>query len=115
MIRSQQVRIRRRIIAGICAAVAQLFIATAPLAEARSGPDARAHVEVAGTSLHHAHDEATCAACISQHLLATAEPARAHAAFVRTASLPPHVSGADTQLHALQFLNRSRAPPATSV
>lgn len=50
-------------------AVAQLFIALATVTEGRFGADARAHVETAGTSAHHAHDEAGCAACAARALL----------------------------------------------
>jgi hypothetical protein len=50
-------------------AVAQLCLALAPLGEGRFGADARAHVEAAGTSTHHAHDEAGCAACSARALL----------------------------------------------
>jgi hypothetical protein len=54
--------------------VAQFLLAFAPLLEGRQGPDARAHVEEAGTTLHHAHNDADCAACIARALLASADP-----------------------------------------
>jgi len=92
-------------------AVAQIFLSFAPLLEARQGPDARAHVEEAGTTLHHAHDEASCAACIARGLLASAEPAdKSMGAFsvdgssLSTATDAITVSG--RTYHAL-----SRAPP----
>jgi hypothetical protein len=44
------------------------------LLEGRQGPDARAHVEEAGTTLHHAHNDSDCAACIARGLLASADP-----------------------------------------
>ena len=44
-------------------AVAQFVLAFAPLIEGRFGPDARAHVEQDGTNVHHAHNDADCAAC----------------------------------------------------
>lgn len=50
-------------------AVAQLCIVLAAFSEGRFGADARSHAEAAGTSSHHAHDEATCAACASRALL----------------------------------------------
>ena len=53
-------------------AVAQFFLAFAPLMEGRFGADARAHVELAGTSTHHAHNDADCAACTARGLLASA-------------------------------------------
>lgn len=56
-------------------AVAQFVLAFAPLMEGRFGPDARAHAEQAGTNIHHAHNEADCAACTARDLMAAAEPA----------------------------------------
>src|ERR671932_2352852 len=54
----------------VLAAVAQLALAfLAPAAEARTDRDTRAHVEVAGTRLHHAHVESLCPACSAQHLM----------------------------------------------
>ena len=50
-------------------AVAQLCMGVAAVSEGRYGADARSHVEAAGTSTHHAHDEANCAACASRALL----------------------------------------------
>jgi hypothetical protein len=50
-------------------AVAQLCFALAAFSEGRYGADARPHAEADGTSTHHAHDEATCAACASRALL----------------------------------------------
>lgn len=50
-------------------AAAQLCVALASFSEGRYGADARAHVEASGTSLHHAHDEASCAACTARGLL----------------------------------------------
>src|SRR4051812_3860968 len=51
--------------------LAQLVLVFTPLLEGRGGPDARAHVEEAGTRIHHAHDEADCSACTVRHLLAS--------------------------------------------
>src|SRR5512140_1958298 len=51
--------------------LAQLVLVFSPLLEGRGGPDARAHVEEAGTRIHHAHDEALCSACTVRHLLAS--------------------------------------------
>jgi len=111
----QRAGIRLRLAAAAFAAAAQMLIAGAPLAEACFGPDASAHVEVAGTSLHHAHDEATCVACVSQHLLATSEPSRsAGFVFVASSSTPlGAVLRAD--LLAQRFFTRSRAPPSATV
>ncbi len=52
-------------------AVAQLCIALVSFSEGRYGADARAHIEAAGTSVHHAHDEASCAACTARALFAS--------------------------------------------
>ena len=49
---------------------AQLLLAFAPLMEWQFGADARSHVEAAGTSAHHAHNPADCAACTARGLLA---------------------------------------------
>lgn len=95
-------------------AVAQIMLAFAPLAEARYGDDARAHVEEAGTTLHHAHNEADCVACIARGLLSTAHPA-AHdvpALASRVTSLVPTASAALESVWSA--LARSRAPPAVS-
>lgn len=106
---------RLRLLAGAFAAAAQFALAGAPLAEARSGPDASAHIEQAGTSLHHAHDEATCVACVSQHLLSGAEPSRSGTLiFAAQATLAPTmVRDADSRVP--QFFTKPRAPPATPV
>ena len=95
-------------------AVAQFFLAFAPLFEAGQGPDARAHVEEAGTTLHHAHNDADCAACTARGLMASAVPAEhpaiesslAHSSIISTSS--PKVEPVWTAL------SRSRAPPTLS-
>ena len=113
--KNKTARLRLKIFAGLLAAAAQVSLAAAPLAEGRFGPDARAHAESAGTSLHHAHDDATCAACVSQHLLATAEPGRPREfVFIVSSSRPRHaVLSADSRVP--RFFAKSRAPPATTV
>lgn len=108
-------RIRLKVLAAALAGAAQLFLATAPLGEVRFGADERAHIEAAGTSLHHAHDEATCAACVSQHILSTAEPGRT-ARFAIVASAPhPQTAALLADSRAQWFFTRSRAPPITPV
>ena len=107
--------VRLKVFAAAFAAAAQLFLAAAPLGEARFGADERAHLEAAGTSLHHAHDEATCAACVSQHILSSAEPGRL-ARFTLVASAQHLTTAAhrfDSRAHG--FFARSRAPPAIPV
>ena len=53
-------------------AVAQVFLAFVPLAEAK-GANSTPHVEQAGTAEHHSHDEASCAACVARTLLSSHE------------------------------------------
>jgi hypothetical protein len=94
-------------------AVAQLFLSFAPLLEARDGPDARAHVELAGTRIHHAHDEASCAACVARGLLASANPERPELPTVaRVGALSYDASSSSTE-SAWIIETRSRAPPAS--
>ena len=108
-------RVRLKVCAAAFAAAAQVFLAAVPLSEVRFGADERAHIEAAGTSLHHAHDEATCAACVSQHILSTAEPGRIARFTLVTAS--PHLTTAALRFdsRAPWFFARSRAPPAIPV
>lgn len=113
--RGQLNRVRLRLLAATIAAAAQLFIAGAPLAEGRFGPDASAHVESAGTSVHHAHDDATCAACVSQHLLAGAEPGRPHDFVLIVSSSRPCGAAFNGDLRVPRFFAKSRAPPAITV
>lgn len=111
----QAIRLRLKVFAAAFAAAAQLFLAAVPLGEVRLDTDERAHIEAAGTSLHHAHDEATCAACVSQHILSTAEPGRI-ARFILVNSAPHLTTTAlrfDSRAH--WFFARSRAPPAIPV
>jgi hypothetical protein len=91
-------------------AVAQICLSFAPLFEP-DGPNARAHVEEAGTTLHHAHNEADCAACAARGLLANANIERPTVPAVGpVASLLVSTTALSSEsawtLHA-----RSRAPP----
>lgn len=70
---SARARARFRGVAAIVAAAAQVVLCSASLVETRFGPDARAHVESTGTHLHHAHNDADCAACTGRHLLASSQ------------------------------------------
>jgi hypothetical protein len=96
-------------------AVAQIFLSFAPLLEARRGPDASAHVEESGTTLHHAHNEADCAACIARGLLSSSdfEPGRAEAVVTSAVAIPQEASLSLTS--AWTTLARSRAPPSLTV
>ena len=59
----------------LLAGLGQLVMVLAGTIESWRGPDASAHVETRGTQLHHAHDEASCPACIVQSLHARPERA----------------------------------------
>lgn len=108
-------RLRLSLFAAILAAAAQVVIAAAPIGEALSGADARSHVEVAGTRLHHAHDEATCAACISQHLLAASELGRPSHGFVIVSASRPAAAVVRDDSRSRNIFVRSRAPPSLPV
>src|SRR5215210_2269216 len=108
-------RARLRGFAAAFATAAQLFLGAVPLAEVRLSRDESAHLEGAGLRLHHAHNEASCAACVSQHILSTAEPGRiARIAIIATA---PHLTTSAFRVNSgtQWFFSRSRAPPASPV
>lgn len=91
--------------------VAQFLLAFAPLLEGRQGPDARAHVEEAGTTLHHAHNDADCAACIARGLLASADPERSAVPVLATRP-STRIESVSTEISAAwPDHTRSRAPP----
>ncbi|MEO5589413.1 MAG: hypothetical protein ABIS03_07485 [Gemmatimonadaceae bacterium] len=91
-------------------AVAQLLLAFSPLLEPQSS-GARAHAEEAGTTLHHAHNEAECAACSARSLLATSEPGSSPLpAFAGLAPQLP-ITVAPWRSSAWSLHSRSRAPP----
>ena len=96
----------------ICFLVAaQLVLTLAPLTEGRFGADARPHVEADGTSTHHAHNAADCAACAARSLLATANPS-AQVAIESLQSVLPGLSERDEHFASLgQSASRPRAPP----
>ena len=92
--------------------IAQTLLAFAPLLEGRRGPDARAHVEELGTTLHHAHSDADCAACAARLLLSGAEPEAFRAdAFAATGTNAPR-EAALRLASAWTTHSRSRAPPS---
>ncbi|HEU4564206.1 MAG TPA: hypothetical protein VFS05_06150 [Gemmatimonadaceae bacterium] len=95
------------------AAVVQLVLAVAvPLAEARGSRSAAAHVEEAGTSLHHAHIESLCPSCTALGLMAT-PPAPAHVLDTAVATAPrPIVRPRDGHASRVPLLTAApRAPP----
>jgi len=96
----------------ICLIVgAQLLLSFAPLMEWQFGADARAHVEATGTSKHHAHNSADCAACVARGLLALASEA-AEPTVESLRSATPVLSVRDEHLALLrESESRPRAPP----
>lgn len=95
-------------------AVAQIFLAFAPLLEGGQGPDARAHVEAAGVTLHHAHNDADCAACTARHLLAGAEIANPSAILANGELAQTSASSSRAFPVSDSPQHHSRAPPATA-
>ena len=96
-------------------AVAQVFLSFAPLIEARQGPDARAHVEELGTTLHHAHNDADCAACIARGLLSSSDPEPISSDVIVSASAPRPDEASLPLTSAWTVLARSRAPPHVTI
>lgn len=91
--------------------VAQLVLTFAPLTEGRFGADARPHVEADGTSTHHAHNAADCAACATRGLLTTANPS-AQVAIESLQLVLPGLSERDEYFAFLsESQSRPRAPP----
>jgi hypothetical protein len=94
-------------------AIAQVLLAFSPVVEGQRGAGASAHVEAAGTSLHHGHDESGCVACLARGMVAGTHPpaspalpfASATSSAINNAELPAMPAVADTR--------RSRAPPAS--
>ena len=96
----------------VCLLVAaQVLLAFAPLIEWHSGPDARAHVEAAGTSAHHAHNPADCAACSARGLLGVPNrPAEPAIGSLQAAA--PRLAERDEHLALFrESQSRPRAPP----
>ena len=96
----------------VCLLVAaQLLLAFAPLMEWQYGADARPHVEAGGTSAHHAHNPADCAACAARALLAVANQTAAPVIGLLR-PVPPGLEVRDEQLALLsESQSRPRAPP----
>jgi len=92
--------------------IAQLVLVLTPLIEGREGPDARAHVEEAGTRIHHAHDEAYCSACTVRHLLASSEVLPVASIETHTTAEAAVAAKVDSYRSSTESLTRSRAPPA---
>lgn len=91
--------------------LAQLVLVLTPLIEGREGPDARAHVEEAGTRIHHAHDEAYCSACTARHLLASSEVLAQEPISAASASRALVGEKVPSFRAIVSSTTRSRAPP----
>src|SRR6185503_7504078 len=92
----------------VCLLVAaQLILAFAPLLEWQYGADARPHVEAAGTSAHHAHNPADCAACAARGFLAVAN----QTAPPVIGLLRPVPSGLEVRDEQLALLSESQSRP----
>ncbi|MEP6690669.1 MAG: hypothetical protein ABJD07_05895 [Gemmatimonadaceae bacterium] len=103
----------RTAVIALVVALAQVVAFTlAPLAEARAGRSAVAHVESTGTSLHYAHNDATCAACTARALVgdASRQLGPAPVSAPRLVIVPP--APASRRLAACASPSCPRAPPA---
>lgn len=93
-------------------AISQFVLAFAPLIEGRFGPDARAHAEQAGTNIHHAHNDADCAACAARYLMAAAEPGSRTAVIANSSNVGAIVSAERSGEFSQASQTQSRAPPS---
>ena len=91
--------------------LAQVMLALAPLAEARTAGLARAHVEEAGTSLHHAHNEADCVACAAREILSSSDPSSREGYDSDAASGAASLARSVADPSETRTAIRSRAPP----
>lgn len=96
-------------------AVAQMMLALAPIMEGRLGASTSAHVESAGTGLHHAHDDANCTACVARQLLSSSERAQRHYGSLDVTLRQPVPSRIASASSASLTSSRPRAPPSVSV
>jgi hypothetical protein len=91
--------------------IAQIVLAFAPFLEGRFGPDARAHVEEAGTNAHHAHNDANCVACTARDLMAASEPGSGGMIQISTVVLRPVALAERENESARTPHTQPRAPP----
>lgn len=91
-------------------AAAQILLAFTPLVEGRGG-SVGAHVENAGTTLHHGHNDADCIACVARALVSSSEHQRPGeiAPLSATLSFESRESVEPKAVWTAQ--SRSRAPP----
>ncbi|MEO5904265.1 MAG: hypothetical protein ABIQ55_09660 [Gemmatimonadaceae bacterium] len=92
--------------------VSQFVLAFAPLMEGRFGPDARAHAEQAGTAIHHAHNDADCAACAARDLMAAAEPGSSASIIASSVGVGAISSAERSGEFSRAAQTQSRAPPS---
>jgi hypothetical protein len=95
------------------AGLGQLVMVLSGAIESWRGPDASAHVEAHGTQLHHAHNEASCPACIVQALHAKPEPP-ASPVPRRAANAAPWAALVWSVSTRSTTTNVARAPPQTA-
>ena len=91
-------------------AVAQVLLAFAPLAEGRTA-NLRAHVEEAGATGHHAHDEASCVACVARAMLSASELPDARVTESFATDVSRFQSGFSGPASLPAGHSQSRAPP----
>jgi hypothetical protein len=91
-------------------AVAQVLLAFAPLAEGKTA-NLRAHVEEAGTTGHHAHDEANCVACVARAMLSSSEVADTREFDVFVTRVSQFLSSVSARSASYAGNIQPRAPP----
>lgn len=99
--------------AALLVAMAQMVVGVVPLLEV-GGRGAYSHVESTGVQLHYSHDDTTCAACVTRHLLGGAEPTQLPPIL---AVAKPHgdiAAGSARAVSSLRHLRNSRAPPQST-
>lgn len=98
-----------RIVAALATMMQLLIVAAAPLGERAASDVAAVHVEQAGTSTHHAHDD-LCATCVALHLLWT-PPRGPVAAFAAPAHSGPRTDQPSRRSWVGLAVLLPRAPP----
>ena len=93
------------------ALVAQLGLALTPIGEARVERSSAPHVELAGTSSHYAHNDATCATCQARSLTGLTTRADGGMLSRRTPILPLVATENRVASQVAFPLGNPRAPP----
>lgn len=99
-------------IAAVLAIVAQLSGALSPLGESRQDKSSAPHVELGGTSVHHAHSESTCAICQARSVHAAVARAAAPAPILALSTVPLAQAAEEVRTPELRSLSNPRAPPS---